>query len=118
MSVFSETSLPRNFAGDISAMYMGVTIETPPTAIPRKVRAAASAPTPPASAHQTEPRTKRAPPTMSVRRRPSASATAPPPRAPMAAPTSSMDVTSPSCPGDMLNSGVIKSSAPLITPVS
>lgn len=111
-------SLPRTAAGTISARYMGVTIETAPTARPSRVRALASEPTPPAKAHQIEPITKITPEMIKVRRRPKVSATAPPVIAPIAAPTSSIEVTKPSCEGVMPNSGVMKSSAPLMTPVS
>ena len=107
ISVLSETSLPRTAAGTISAMYIGVTIDTAPTATPSNVRAAASEPIPPASAHQSEPMTKIRPAMINVRRRPSASATAPPVTAPSAAPTSNMEVTKPSWEGAISNSGVM-----------
>ena len=38
------TSRPRNRGGDISAMYMGVTIDTPPIANPPRKRAARNSP--------------------------------------------------------------------------
>ena len=118
MKVFSETILPRTCAGDFSEMYMGTTIDTAPTATPRKVRAAASISVEPAKAHHSEPRMKMMPPMIRVMRRPSQSATRPPKSAPMAAPTRSIDVTQPSSAGVMPNSGPTNRRAPDMTPVS
>lgn len=87
---------PRTLAGTISAMYMGETMDTAPTAKPKNVRAVASMPTDPDRAHQMEPNTKMMPPAISVKRRPNLSAMRPAVSAPTAAPTSSIEVTHPS----------------------
>ena len=118
ISVFRETMRPRTAAGTFSAIYIGTTIETAPTATPKKVRAVASSATDPANAHQMEPAQKITPLTSRVMRLPHQSATRPPSNAPMAAPTSSMAVTRPSSAALMPNSGLIYNSAPDITPVS
>ena len=109
---------PRTLAGTISAMYMGETMDTAPTAKPKNVRAVASMPTDPDRAHQMEPNTKMMPPAISVKRRPNLSAMRPAVSAPTAAPTSSIEVTHPSWWALMSNAGLIKSKAPDITPVS
>src|SRR5699024_3351419 len=118
IKVFKDTKRPRSAGGTTSAMYIGDTIDTPPTATPRKVRAAPSAKMEPAIAHHKEPIMKIAPPISSVLRLPHASAARPATSAPTAAPTKSIDVTHPSCWAVMEKSGPINNTAPDITPVS
>src|SRR5262249_43879169 len=59
-----------------------------------------------------------APPAMLVGRRPTASAAVPPSSAPMRAPSVTTPTTNPCAAGSRWNSGMMKSSAPEITPVS
>src|SRR5699024_7397947 len=99
-------------------MYIGETIETPPTATPRNVRAAPSAKMEPASTHHNDPMMKLAPPLIKRVPRHQASAGRPATSAPTAAPTKSMEVTQPSWWAVMEKSGLINNKAPDITPVS
>ncbi len=100
MTIISElrlTSRPRMCGGDISEMYMGTTIDTPPMHTPSSVRAAPSSNADPAAAHHRLPTMKPTAPMSTVARRPIASATRPPAKAPRAAPTNSIAVTVDSC---------------------
>ena len=71
-----------------------------------------------AAADTREPMMKVAPPAMLVGRRPTASAAAPPSSAPASAPSVTIPTTSPCAAAPRWNSGMMKRSAPEITPVS